>query len=89
MEMAACKAVPVAAPDKTQGAELVGRRVLSWTFLFTPMVMNKREEHCGTTTEKCFNAQKPGLPRHPPGNASKRARSPLVSMFPATKRISP
>lgn len=46
MEMAAYKAVPVAAPDKTRGgAELVGRGVSSWAFLFTPAVMNKREEH--------------------------------------------
>lgn len=54
METAACEAVPVAAPDKTQGAELVGRGISSWALLFTPVVMNKQEEHCGTTTEKCF-----------------------------------
>lgn len=88
METAACEAVPVAAPDKTQGAELVGRGISSWALLFTPLVMNKQEEHCGTTTEKCFNAQKPGASRRLPGDASKHVRSLLVSRFPASKRIS-
>jgi len=52
---------------QNSGAELVGRGPLGWALLFTPVVMNKREEHCGTTTEKCFNEQKPKHLAVPPG----------------------